>query len=415
MTRASENMNQLLGHLFRQEAGKMTSVLTRMLGTEHLNVAEDIVQDTLMRAMETWPFHGIPENPSAWLYRVAKNKAIDFFRSQHTQIVHQKELIKNEVATFQEAFEDTEIKDSVLRMMFACCHPAIPPESQIALTLKTLGGLSTLEIAHAFFTTEETIAKRIYRAKEKIREENIQLVSLGIYDLKQRLDKVLKVLYLIFNEGYYSTEGNALIREDLCEEAMRLTFQLLQHRVTQLPAVKALMSLMCLQASRLPARTNGMGDIVLLEDQDRSQWNHPLIQKGLQLLEEASTGNEVSDYHIEAAIASIHSLAPDFASTRWDKLIILYDTLLARTSNPMTALSRAIAIGYGQSPAAGIAELRKIDSLHQHYFYHSALGNFYRLSHEPGLAYDHYTRALQLAPTAIEKELLERKRQGCTT
>ena len=178
----------------------MTSVLTRMLGTEYLNVAEDIVQDTLMKAMETWPFHGIPENSSAWLYRVAKNKAIDFFRSQHTKSRHEKEFNQNEVATFQEAFEDSEIKDSVLRMMFACCHPSIPPESQIALTLKTLGGLSTLEIAHAFFSTEETIAKRIYRAKEKIREENIQLVSLGIYDLKQRLDNVLKVLYLIFNE-----------------------------------------------------------------------------------------------------------------------------------------------------------------------------------------------------------------------
>ena len=204
-----------------------------------------------------------------------------------------------------------------------------------------------------------------------------------------------------------------IIREDLCEEAMRLTYQLMQHHVTQLPQVKALMALMCLQASRLSARTNPMGNIVLLEEQDRSQWNRPLIQKGLQLLEEASTGNEVSDYHIEAAIASVHALALDFQSTRWDKLIVLYEALHTRTPSPMTALSRAIAIGYGYSPAEGIAELTKITSLQNHYFYHSALGNFYRLNREPKPAANHYARALELAPSEIEKELLQRQWDAC--
>ncbi len=412
---ATEKIDHLIGHLFRHEAGKMAAVLTRMLGTENFNVAEDLVQDTLVKAMETWPFYGIPNNPSAWLYRVAKNRAIDFIRNRQTKNRYEKEYLVNVGPDFEEAFEEDEIKDSVLRMMFACCHPSILPESQIALTLKTLGGLSTSEIAHAFLTNEETIAKRIYRAKEKIRDEKIQLESPGIFDLTNRLNNVLKVLYLIFNEGYYSTDGSNVVREDLCEDAMRFTFALAQHRVTRLPKVKALLSLMCLQASRLDARTNAVGDIVLLEHQDRSKWNKPLIQKGLELLEESSIGEEVSEFHIEAAIASIHSLAPDFKSTRWDKLVVLYDALYAIKPNPMIALGRAIAVGYHHSPSKGLEELDKIESLRNHYLYISAVGNFHLLNNAAVDAAIHFSRAVELAPSQKEKELLQRKLLECRT
>jgi RNA polymerase sigma factor (sigma-70 family) len=255
-----KNVHQLVDHLFRHEAGRMAAVLTRFLGTENLDTAQDLVQDTLLKAMEIWRFRGVPDNPSAWLYKVAHNKAIDWVRSGQRQsklIFSNQEDIKSvwNLSPSREAlFQEDEIQDSVLRMMFACCHPAIPPESQIALTLKTLGGLSVGEIANAFLTSEETIAKRIYRAKEKIKEEKIKLEPPGLFELPHRLDSVLHVLYLLFNEGYHSSHSDTLIREDLCEEAMRLTFLLAQHKATGFPKVNALMALMCLQCSRFAAR-----------------------------------------------------------------------------------------------------------------------------------------------------------------
>lgn len=408
-----ENVQQVLGHLFRHEAGKMAAVLTRYMGAEHFEIAEDLVQDTLLKAMETWPFHSIPENPSAWLYKVAKNKAIDFIRAQQSESKN-KEFFKLTIDNeFQEAFKEDEIKDSVLRMMFVCCHPAIPAEAQIALTLKTLGGLSTTEIAHAFLVNEETIAKRIYRAKEKIREAGIKLEPPSLFNLSFRLDSVLKVLYLIFNEGYYASEGQSLTRDDLCEEAMRLTYLLIQHRSINLPKVRALMALMCLQASRLEARTNSVGDIILLEYQDRSKWNQPLIQKGLYFLEEASDGNEVSEYHVEAAIASVHALAADFRNTKWGELVILYNVLYMMKPNAMIALNRAIAMGFAQSPEIGIEELIKIKELQNHYLLLCALGTFYLLNQQMLLASQQFKKALPLSISNKEKELITRRLEEC--
>ena len=414
MAHPHENVQHVLGHLFRHEAGRMAAVLTRYLGAEHFEIAEDLVQDTLLKAMETWPFHNMPENPSAWLYKVAKNKAIDFIRAQQSESKN-KEFFKLTIdKEFQEAFSEDEIKDSVLRMMFTCCHPAIPAESQIALTLKTLGGLSNSEIAHAFLTNEEAIAKRIYRAKEKIREAGIKLVPPDLFDLSFRLDSVLKVLYLIFNEGYYASEGQSLTRDDLCEEAMRLTYLLIQHRSINLPKVRALMALMCLQASRLEARTNTAGDIILLEYQDRSKWNQPLIQKGLFFLEEASDGNEVSEYHVEAAIASVHALAADFRNTKWGELVILYNVLYTMNPNAMIALNRAIAIGFAQSPEIGIEELMKIDELQNHYLLLCALGTFYLLNQQMLLASQQFKKALPLTISNKEKELITRRLEECS-
>ncbi|MFM9838831.1 MAG: RNA polymerase sigma factor [Cyclobacteriaceae bacterium] len=407
------NVHQLIGHLFRHEAGRMAAVLTRFLGTENLDTAEDLVQDTLLKAMETWRIRGVPDNPSAWLYKVAHNNAIDWVRRNQSQSKIFDEYQTRLEETPSEIFAEDEIQDSVLRMMFACCHPAIPPESQIALTLKTLGGLSVGEIANAFLTSEDTIAKRIYRAKEKIKEEKIKLDPPGLYELPQRLSSVLHVLYLLFNEGYHSHHADAVIREDLCGEAMRLAYLLVQHEATRLPKVEALMALMCLQSSRFAARTGHLGEIILLEDQDRSQWSQPLIRKGLGFLESASVGEELSEYHIEASIASIHSLAARFADTRWDKLALLYHALHELKPSSIVSLNRAIAIGYATTPQNGITALQKITDLTHHYLYLCALGNFYFLQGHTTEAKKYFEAALQKTSSAKEAELIKGKILKC--
>lgn len=409
-----ENVQQVVGHLFRHEAGKMVAVLTRFLGTDHLDTADDLVQDTLLKAMETWRIGGVPENPPAWLYKAAHNKAIDWVRANQRKtrlLAAEEELIRttwNLDTASEELFNEHEIQDSSLRMMFACSHPAIPFESQVALTLKTLGGLSVSEIANAFLTTDETIAKRIYRAKEKFKQENIKLDSPGLFELPHRLDSVLQVLYLIFNEGYHSTQGNTMIREDLCEEAMRLTYLLIQHKATNFSKVKALMALMCIQSSRFAARTGELGQIILLEDQDRSTWNKPLIQQGIYFLEQASEGNALSEYHIEASIASVHALAQTFKETRWDKLVTLYHTLMDYKPGSITNLNYAIAIGYASSPERGITELDKIENLKDHYLYLCARANFYFLKGELQQAKIHFEDALTKASSKYEMDLIKR-------
>lgn len=291
--------DQIVDHLFRHESGKMIAVLSKLLGLQNFQTAQDIVQDTLLQALRTWSYKGLPENPVSWLYRAAKNKAVDHLRrekkfrgirSQHAYLL-QTEYPLNSVHPF---FEEGEIEDSQLRMMFACCHPSIAVDSKIALALKTLCGLSVAEIAHAFLKDEETIAKRIYRAKEKIRAENIKLDLPSPGHLPKRLDAVLHCLYLLFNEGYNSSNREQLIREELCEEAMRMAYMLTQTSLTNLPRTNALLALFCFQASRLRARLDEGGNIILLKHQDRSKWYRPLIQKGFSFLEEATQRKHLS-------------------------------------------------------------------------------------------------------------------------
>ena len=409
-----ENVQQLTGHLFRLEAGKMAAVLVRILGSDRLEVAEDIVQDTLMKAMETWGFKGVPENPSAWLYAVAKNKALDFIRSRqrHEQIhseiakaIHSEWSLPSSVNSL---FLEPEIEDSQLRMMFATCHPSIQEESQIALTLKILGGLSVREIASAFLTNEETIQKRIARAKEKLREEKISLEIPLSQSLTSRIDAVLKVLYLLFNEGYHPSQSEQVMREDLCEEAMRLTYLLIQNASTRQPKVLALMALMCLQVSRFNARNNQDG-FISLEEQDRSLWNQQLMNKGFVFLEQASEGNDLSEYHLEAAIAAVHMKADSFANTNWNRLLTLYDFLAELKPGPITELNRAIAIGYAKSYREGLEELRKINGLKNNHFYHAALGNFLMHLKENDNALKAYSDALSVATTSADKEFLQKR------
>lgn len=410
----AEHVHQLAGHLFRHEAGKMAAVLTRILGSDRLDTAEDIVQDTLMKAMETWGFKGMPENPSAWLYAVAKNKALDFIRSRqrHEQIhseiakaIHSEWSLPSSVNSL---FLEPEIEDSQLRMMFAACHPSIQEESQIALTLKILGGLSVREIANAFLTNEETIQKRIVRAKEKLRDEKISLEIPLPQALSSRIDAVLKVLYLLFNEGYHPSQSDELLREDLCEEAMRLTYLLIQNSITRQPKALALMSLMCLQVSRFDARKSSEG-FISLEQQDRSLWNSQLMNKGFELLEQASVGNELSEYHIEAAIAAVHMKAVSFADTDWNRLLTLYDILVQLKPGPIIELNRAIAIGYARSYREGLNAVQMIKGIDNNHFYHAAMGNFFWLLNERDHALRSYSDSLNLAVVQSDKVFLQKK------
>jgi len=415
----NKNINQLVDHLFRHESGKMIAVLSRLLGLQNIEIAQDLVQDTLLQAMSTWSYKYIPDNPSAWMYRVAKNKAIDFLRRERKfkEVSPQYSyLLQSEytlASTVNNLFLENEIQDSQLRMMFACCHPSIQEESQIALTLKTLCGLSVNEISKAFLTTEETIAKRIYRAKEKIKTEKIELEVPQNDELSIRVDTVLKSLYLLFNEGYKSSNPDKLIREDLCEEAMRLCFLLTQHSLTALPRTKALLALMCFQASRLDARLDDKSNIILLKHQDRRKWNRSLISKGFELMEESTEPFEVSAYHLEAAIASQHAAARSFEQTNWKSIYHLYEMLYQLQPNPIVAMNKAIASSYAISTQNAVKELQQIKGLEDHHLYYVSIGEMYfDLKNKPE-AKKFFEKALELTSSGYEQQLLINKISNC--
>jgi RNA polymerase sigma factor (sigma-70 family) len=415
----TKNINQLVDHLFRHESGKMIAVLSRLLGLQNFEIAQDLVQDTLLQAMSTWGYKSIPNNPSAWLYRVAKNKAIDFLRREkrfHEISPQYSYLLESEYtlsATVNNLFLENEIEDSQLRMMFACCHPAIPEESQIALTLKTLCGLSVSEISKAFLTTEEAIAKRIYRAKEKIKAEKIELEVPQNDELSARVDTVLKSLYLLFNEGYKSSHPDKLIREDLCEEAMRLCFLLMQHSFTALPRTKALLALMCFQASRFDARIDDKNNIILLKHQDRSKWNRSLMSKGFELMEESTEPFEISAYHLEAAIASQHAAARSFEQTNWKNIYHLYEMLYQLQPNPVVAMNKAIASSYAISKQNALKELQQIKGLEDHHLYYASIGEIYfDLENKPE-AKRFFEKALELTSSGYEQQFLINKISNC--
>jgi RNA polymerase sigma factor (sigma-70 family) len=416
---SEETVKSTIDHLFRYESGKMVSVLSRLLGLQNLETAHDIVQDTLLQAMSTWSYNGIPEKPSAWLYRVAKNKAIDFLRREKKfkEISPQYSyLLQSEyglASTVNNLFLENEIQDSQLRMMFACTHPAIAQESQVAITLKTLCGLSVHEIAKAFLTNEETINKRIYRAKEKIRAEKIELNVPQGDELPARLDTVLKSLYLLFSEGYSSSHPDKVIREDLCEEAMRLTFLLANHTITNRPRTNALLSLMCFQASRLQARLDDKGNIILLKFQDRSKWHKQLIAKGVTYLEVAAENSEISSYHIEAAIASLHASADSFEHTDWKSIYDLYEALYQLQPAPIVALNKAIASAYAIGKQTALSQLLQIKGLENYYLYHTSIGEIYFELHQKRKAKEFYEKALHLTNSRPEQQLLMNKIGNC--
>jgi len=358
-------IHQVVEHLFRHEAGKMVATLTGIFGLEHLTLAEDVVQEALARALQTWPFYGVPQNPAAWIMRASRNLALDVMRRQKVFRDKQPEIIRltegANTDTGTAAFSEQEISDDRLRMIFVCCHPQIPAEAQVALALKTLCGFSVTEIARAFLTTDAAIAKRLTRAKQKIAEAKIPFEIPAGPELAPRLDGVLHSLYLLFNEGYKASAGDRLVREDICEEAIRLTTLLVTHPAGHAPKTHALLALMLLNTARTPARTDDEGNLLRLREQDRSRWDKALIARGMSHFAQSAAGGMISVYHLQAGIAACHCLAVDYAATDWPYILALYDQLLVLAGSPVVALNRAVALAEVQGPQAALEAVKAIE------------------------------------------------------
>ncbi len=417
----SENVPGVVDHLFRREAGKMVSYLTKLFGVGRLNLAEDVVQDTLCQALQSWPVHGFPDNPSAWLMRAARNRAIDLVRRGE----HFRELTPELSALFDERDEDQEaevsfdreLRDDQLSMMFSCCHPELSTDVQVTLILKTLCGFSVAEIANALFASEEAIEKRLGRARQFLRESGTFVKITAGPEIRARLEAVYQAIYLLFNEGYHASQSERAVREDLCYEALRLALILSEHPESARPKTFALVSLFCLNAARLPGRVDADGLLLQLSEQDRTQWDPKLIALGFHYLERSATESELSEFHIEAAIASMHSGARSFADTNWTKIRDLYELLYSLRPTPIVALNRAIALGNAEGPERGLEELElvpDVDKLKDYPFFPAAQGEFLRQAGRREEARRYFARAFELARNPAEGRFLKAKLAACT-
>lgn len=399
---------ELLPHLFRSEYRKIVSVLCRHFGLHDIQIAEDITSDTFLSAAETWPINGVPENPTAWLYHVASNKAVNALKRRQVFDQKVKTRVSTTTSTTPSEIDLTpqNINDSQLLMMFAICHPSIPVESQVGLALRILCGFGIDEIAAAFLTNKETINKRLFRAKEKLREENIGLGTPAAHELDVRLDGVLTTLYLLFNEGYYSQRQDQVLKKELCLEAIRLCMMLLENSQTNKPAVNALMSLMCLQASRLDARIDDQGEQILYDDQDASLWDADLIRRGIYYMSCAARGNDYTHFHLEAAIAYWSTVKED-SKEKWEAILQLYNQLLQIQYSPVAALNRTYALARANGKEEGIREAEKL-RLTDNHFYFTLLGELYS-GLDPGKARVNFEKAVSLARTEHERKTLRKK------
>ncbi len=343
----------LIGQLFRKEYGKLVSTLIRLFGTAHIQLAEDVVQDALITALNKWSVEGIPDNPSAWLIQVAKRKALNELNRDRMKESHKESLSTHLdfADKISSIFLEDEIQDSQLRMIFTCCHPSLNPESQIALTLKTLCGFGVQEVANAFLTSKATINKRLFRARSILRKNNAPFLIPSGESLLPRLKNVCTTLYLLFNEGYNASSGDAIIQKAFCLEAIRLT-KLLENQFDEDSQLKALLALMCFHASRFEARIDAHGGIIIFEDQDRSLWNKRLIQKGMQYLSKSMRQKKLTAYHMEAGIAGQHCMAKSFEDTDWQSIYDNYVLLEKFKPNPIIKLNLAII----QSKLIGLAQ-----------------------------------------------------------
>jgi RNA polymerase sigma-70 factor (ECF subfamily) len=409
-----------LDHLFRREAGRMVAALTRLFGVANLALAEDVVQDALCRALETWKIRGVPENPSAWLFATAKNSALDVLRRERTARTFAPEVTRfldeePEAGGGEELFGGPAVTNDQLRMMFSCCNPRMSEEAQVALVLHILCGFSVAEIASAFLSGEETIKKRITRAKATLAASK-HLFELTDADCAARLSSVHRALYLLFNEGYHGASAESAVREELCDEAMRLASLLCQHPLTATPATYALLALMCLHGARLPARIDPAGDFTLFLEQDRSRWDQKLVAEGQRLMELSATGQELTVYHVEAAIASVHAAARRADDTPWETIVSLYDVLMRIGPSPVVALNRALAVAQRDGPERGLDEIGAIadrDRLVGYPFYWAALGELELGRGRADEAHEHFRAALGLARNPSERRLLERRIAEC--
>jgi RNA polymerase sigma-70 factor (ECF subfamily) len=403
---------ELIPHLFRTEYRKIVSVLCKRFGFGQIEIAEDITADTFLAASQTWPYKGIPQNPVAWLYFVAKNKAKNHL---HRHTVFESKVSDELKRSTEEAYEaeidlsPQNINDSQLQMMFAVCQPSIPPEAQIGLSLRILCGFGIEEIADAFLSNKETINKRLFRAKEKLRGENVKIEFPGPAEIDERLATVLTTLYLLFNEGYYSRSQDLIIRKDLCDEAMRLCSMLVENKLTGKPEVNALLALMCFQASRFDARIDQNGELVLYDDQDINLWDSELIRKGAYFLNCATQGNTLTKYHIQAAIAYWSTQKAD-TQEKWESVLQLYNQLLQVEYSPVAALNRTYALSKTAGKEAAIYEAEKLKLTNNH-FYYTLLGELYT-GIDNYVARTHFQNALTLSRTQTDKHTIQKKIDG---
>jgi len=408
------NETELIPNLFRTEYRKIVSVLCKLFGIEHIEIAEDIVSDTFLLASELWGLKGLPDNPTAWLYVVAKNKTKDYLKRNSLFAQNISKGIKYNATASEEIEIDLSIKninDSQLAMIFVVCHPCNPAEAQIGLALNLLCGFGVDEIANAFLTNKTVIYKRLQRAKEKLRAEKIKIEQPTLSEINDRLSTVLTTLYLLFNEGYYSSNQDITLRKDLCLEAVRLTNLLIENEQTNKPFVNALFSLMCFQSSRFESRHNQNGEIILYQDQNTDLWDQELIAKGEFFLNQASQGNKISKYHLEAAIAYWHTIKAD-TKEKWENILQLYNQLLFIEYSPIVALNRTYALAKVNGKKEAIIEAEKI-KLTDNHLYHSLLGELYT-DFDNTKAISHFQNALTLAKSTADKMIISSKILECT-
>jgi len=414
----------LVDHLFRRESGRLVATLTRIFGPSNLSLAEEVVQEALIQALNLWPFQGVPDRPAAWLATVAQRKALDVVRRGSRFHALEPEIERAfwqmrapPEAADAVAFRD-ELGDDQLEMMFTCCHPDLRPDSRVALTLKTLGGFGVSEIARAFLVTESTINQRLVRAKRRLRDRD---VGFGVPEpdaLADRLRSVLECLYLMFNEGYLAGYGGDLIREDICHESLRLALLLAEHPAMGGPEAHALCALMMFQAAHFPARTDANGDLRPLADQDRDVWDHTLIARGFAALKLAQSGDQLSAYHIEAGIAACHASAPSYDATDWPAIRLFYNQLMKVRSSPVVALNRAVAIAMTDGPRAGLAALDAIGEaaeLRRYALLPATRGEFHLRLGEYDRAANAFKAALALSGVEPERRYIAGKLSACET
>jgi RNA polymerase sigma-70 factor (ECF subfamily) len=411
-----------LERLFRGESGRMIAVLTRLFGVHNMSLAEDVVQDAFARAVQVWKFHGVPENPSAWLMTTAKNRALDVLRRERTARTFAPELtrfLESEwtlVPALEEQFAPDAVEDDLLRMMFTCCHPRLAEEAQITLILHILCGFSAAEVAGAFMATRAAIEKRITRAKKTLAASQNLFDITSAEEFSKRLPAVQRALYLLFNEGYHGASSRSAVRAELCGEALRLARHLREHPRGATPSTYALSALFCLHAARLPGRIDAAGELHSLLDQDRSRWDRELIVEGQRLLDLSATGSELTEYHVEAAIAWLHASARSVEATEWGRVVALYDMLLQIRPSPVVALNRAIAVAQHEGAAAGLEALRAVEDrerLAAYPFYPAALGELELRLGRRAAAREHFAAARALARNPAERHFLEQRMAAC--
>jgi RNA polymerase sigma factor (sigma-70 family) len=402
--------NETLKQLFQKEFSKIVAVISKQFGLQHIEIAEDIVSETFLQALETWKNKGTPANPTAWIYKVAQRKTLYHFRRE--KIFDQKIVpnlksnreINDEIPSLD--FSPQNIKDSQLQMLFAICNPAIASEAQIGLALRILCGFSIEEITEAFLSNEETIKKRLFRAKEKLRADKVKMELPPAKEIEQRLDNVLHIIYLLFTEGYYSKTQNEVLRKDFCLEAMRLCLQLTDYDKTNLPKTNALLALMCFHASRFRARLASDDTYILYENQNQELWDMALIKQGTHYLHLSAKGNDLNSYHVEARIASLHSLKED-GREKWEEILHLYNQLLLINYSPAVALNRTFALYKVYGARTALAEAEKL-KLEDNYFYFILMGELYK-NIDSRSAKANFLKAYSLAQTHTDKQVLEKK------